>query len=269
MNLDRIYAIFIRQWFLLRGSPIRFFTVFIWSIISIFEWGFISRYVGSLGIQTFNYVSAILGALVLWEFSSRVQQSILTGFLEDIWSQNFINIFASPLKIREYLTGLILNSVVTGIVNFTLIALLAGIFFGYNILSLSLMLLPFMLVLFVFGMAMGIMSSVIVFRFGSTAEWLAWPIASVIGVVSAVFYPVAALPAGLQLVAKLTPASYVFESLRALVYHGATFSQVSGNLLLALLLSVVYLLLIGWLFAAVYRRNLDRGEITRFNSESF
>ena len=78
------------------------------------QWGFISKYLGSFGQATFSFVTVILGAIILWEFMVRVQQGIMMAFLEDIWTQNFINFFASPLKIREYLCGLVMTSVASG-----------------------------------------------------------------------------------------------------------------------------------------------------------
>ncbi|MFA6460597.1 MAG: ABC transporter permease [Patescibacteria group bacterium] len=269
MNLNRVWAIFLRQWFLLKSNPIRLMNFLVWSVIGVFQWGFVSKYIDTFGARSFNFTSVILGALILWEFSSRLQQTIMTGFLEDVWSRNFVNFFASPLKIREYLCGLILNSITNGVANFVFISLLAAIFFGYSILSLSLAILPFVLVLFIFGLAMGILASAVVFRFGSAAEWLAWPLAGVLSIFSAVFYPVAALPNSLQVVAKLIPTSYVFENLRASIFNNVGFSQMSHDLLIALALSLFYLLLVSWLFSSIYRRNLDKGGITRFNTESF
>ena len=31
------------------------------------------------------------------------------AFFEDVWSRNFVNIFATPLLISEYLTGLVIS----------------------------------------------------------------------------------------------------------------------------------------------------------------
>ena len=89
----------------------RLASIFLWLLVDIILWGFISRYLGSLGQATFGFVTVILGAIILWEFVSRIQQGMMTSFLEDIWTQNFINYFASPLRIAEYLSGLVLTSI--------------------------------------------------------------------------------------------------------------------------------------------------------------
>jgi ABC-2 type transport system permease protein len=103
MSLSRTFAIFVRQLFLFKSNPTRLASIFLWLIIDIVQWGFISRYLGSFGEATFGFITVILGAIIMWEFMSRIQQGILMAFLEDIWAQNFVNFFASPLKVREYL----------------------------------------------------------------------------------------------------------------------------------------------------------------------
>jgi ABC-2 type transport system permease protein len=195
MSLRRIYAIFVRQLFLYKSNPTRLVSIFLWLIIDILLWGFISKYLGSLGRDTFSFTTVILGAVILWEFMSRIQQGIMMSFLEDIWSQNFINFFASPLKIREYLSGLVLTSICSGLAGFLAMIAIAGPLFGYNAFMTGLWLLPFMLILLLFGIAMGLFVSAVIFRLGPSAEWLGWPIPMVLSLFVGVFYPISTLPA--------------------------------------------------------------------------
>lgn len=266
MSISRIYAIFLRQIYLIKSNPTRLAAIFLWIIIDIVQWGFISRYLGSFGAATFSFITVILGAIIMWEFSSRLQQGIMNGFLEDVWSNNFINYFASPLRIREYLAGLVSTSILTSILGFMMIVLIAGLAFGYNFFKIGLLILPFMFLLFIFGTAMGIFVSAIIFKLGPTAEWLGWPIPLVLSIFSGVFYPVATLPHALQYLAKLIPASYVFESMRAII-SGGNYQGLVANLLLGGLLAVVYFLLALKIFINVYRSNLRTGAIAQFNAE--
>lgn len=265
MRLSRSYAIFLRQWYLIRGNPTRLVSIFLWILIDIIQWGFISRYLGTLGQATFSFITVILGAIILWEFMSRIQQGIMMAFMEDVWAQNFINFFASPLKIGEYLTGLVATSIVASLVGFATMVLLAGLAFGYNVFQVGLMIIPFILILFVFGVAMGIFISAVILRMGPSAEWIAWPIPLIMSIFSGVFYPIATLPVALQAVAKLLPPAYVFESLRSLL---ATGNFPLHNLVLGLGLSLVYLLIMYKLFIKTYKRSLEAGSLARFSAES-
>jgi ABC-2 type transport system permease protein len=84
---------------------------------------------------------------------------------------------------------------------------LAGTLFGYTIFTLGILLIPFLAILFTFGLSIGIFIAGFVFRFGPAAEWLAWPIAFFLSPFAGVFYPISILPAPFQIVAKLIPAS--------------------------------------------------------------
>jgi ABC-2 type transport system permease protein len=268
MSLTRIYAVFLRQMYLFRSTPTRLTSVFVWLIVDIVQWGFISRYLGTMGQATFNFLNVILGAIILWEFNTRIQQGIMTAFLEDIWSQNFINFFASPLKVVEYLSGLVLTAITAGMAGFIVVVILAGAAFGYDLLTVGVALIPFVAILFVFGTAMGLFVSGIIFRLGPNAEWLGWPIPLVLSIFTGVYYPIATLPVPMQLFSRLIPPSYVFESMRALLTHRATLGDIVANLMIGALISVAYLVAGYWFFMRIYRHNLESGAIARFNAES-
>jgi ABC-2 type transport system permease protein len=268
MSFTRIYAIFLRQVFLFKGNPTRLSSIFLSLIVNIVQWGFISEFLGSLGESTFSYITVILGAIILWEFLSRTQQGMMRGFLEDIWTQNFINYFASPLEIREYLGGLVLTSITISMAGFGIMVPIAGLAFGYNIFKIGLFLLPFMFILLVFGIAMGIFVSALIFRLGPSGEWLGWPLPLVLSIFSGVYYPVSTLPGALQVVAKLMPPCYVFESIRSILSTGTFSNGLMMNLLVGAGLSLIYLLVVYKFFITIYRHNLRSGAIARFNAEA-
>ncbi|HEY3275360.1 MAG TPA: ABC transporter permease, partial [Syntrophorhabdaceae bacterium] len=184
------------------------------------------------------------------------------------WAQNFINFFASPLKIREYLSGLILTSITSGMAGFAVIVAIAGFAFGYNIMRIGVLILPFMLILLIFGIAMGIFVSAIIFRLGPSAEWLAWPIPMVLSLFAGVYYPISTLPTPLVTVAKMIPPSYVFESMRAILTAGSFSGDLVLNLVIGAFLSVIYLILASLFFIGIYEKNLQNGNIARFKAEA-
>ena len=236
-----------------------------WLIIDIFQWGLITKYLSSFGGAVFSFTTVIFGAIILWEFMGRVQTGIMTAFLEDIWTSNFINFFASPLEIKEYLSGLILTSIFTSAIGLSVMLLIAGLIFGYNILIIGLYILPFLLILFIFGVAMGLFITTIIFKLGPSAEWLGWPIPAVMSIFVGVFYPISVLPSYMQVISKILPPTYVFESIRMLL---AGNFNVGLNLVLGFVLSVVFLFVMYLFFLKVYKQNLKTGSISRFSAES-
>jgi ABC-2 type transport system permease protein len=265
MNRHRVLAIALRQLYLMHGSPARVLPLFAWVAIDIVLWGFISRYLNSVAHAGLDFVAALLGAVLLWDFFSRVMQGVSTTFLEDVWSRNFLNLFATPLRVSEYVAGLVVSSVGTSLVGLAVMLVLASAAFGLSFFAYGLLLIPFLLVLFLFGIALGIFASAVVLRLGPASEWFVWPVPALISPFAGVFYPVATLPAWMRAVAHALPPSYVFEGMRAIL-AGEPFSGVS--LVGGAALAVLYILLAYAFFASVHRRAIRTGLIARYSAET-
>ncbi|MFA5084852.1 MAG: ABC transporter permease, partial [Candidatus Omnitrophota bacterium] len=106
MSLHRVFAIVLRQIYLIRGSFPRVFPLFAWVVVDMVLWGYLTKYLNSVTSSGFNFVPVLLGAVLLWDFFIRIMQGVAMAFFEDVWSRNFLNIFATPLLISEYVTGL-------------------------------------------------------------------------------------------------------------------------------------------------------------------
>jgi len=113
MNVRAIAGLALRQFYLIRGSPVRLFPMFAWVAIDIILWGFMTKYLNTVTAAGFDFVPVLLGAVLMWDFFMRVMHGMVTAFLEDVWSRNFLNWFASPLTIFDYLAGLVITSTAT------------------------------------------------------------------------------------------------------------------------------------------------------------
>lgn len=136
-SLERSWAIVLRQLYLLRGSWTRVLPIFCWVVIDIVLWGYLSRYLDSI-VPNGHFLPILLGAVLLWDFFGRVAHGISTAFLEDVWSRNFLNTFASPLTVGEYLTGLVATGMLTSLVGLVIMLALATAVFGTTFLQLGL-----------------------------------------------------------------------------------------------------------------------------------
>jgi ABC-2 type transport system permease protein len=228
-------------------------------------WGFITRYLNSVASSGFNFVPALLGAVLLWDFFIRVMQGITMAFFEDVWSRNFLNLFATPLEISEYLSGLVVSSIATSSIGLLVMLMLATGVFGLSFFVYGAILAPFVLVLFLVGIAMGIFAVALVLRLGPASEWFIWPIPAVLSPFAGVFYPLATLPHWMRLISYLLPPSYVFESMRAIL-AGRTVDVPS--LLCGGSLAILYVLLACWFFKATYQRAVRTGLIARYSAET-
>ena len=265
MKASRALAISLRQYYLIRGSFARVFPLFAWVAIDIVLWGFITRYLNGVTGSAVNFTMTILGCVLLWDFNTRVMQGVTMAFFEDVWSRNFLNFFATPLTTGEYLAGLVTSSIATSLVGLVVMLIVAVAAFGLSLLSYGSMLIPFVLVLFLFGIALGITGTALVLRMGPAAEWFIWPIPAVISPFAGVFYPIATLPVWMRAISRIIPASYVFEGMREIVLG----NNVQPDLLyLAIGLAILYVILACWLFARVYRYAVRTGLIARYSAET-
>jgi ABC-2 type transport system permease protein len=265
MRLRPTAGVLVRQLYLMRNNPVRVLPSLAWAAIDIVLWGFITRYLQMIAGERVDFVASLLGAVLLWDFFSRVMQGVTGALLEDVWSRNFFNFFASPLTIGEYVCGLVATSILTSLVGLGVMLALAIAGFGLSFAVIGLELVPFLLVLFLFGIALGICANSLVLRFGPAAEWMVWPLPALVSPFAGVFYPLSTLPAWMQGVARVLPPSYVFEQMRG-VLMGHAFSPAA--LAAALALAGGEILLASALFVSVHRRAVRTGLLARYSAES-
>lgn len=265
MSLSRIFAIILRVYYLMRSSPGRLVQNFIWVLIDIVLWGFITRYLSNVTQTGIPFTSMLLGAVVMWGFFVRVTHSVAVTFLEDVWSRNFPNMFASPLRIGEYLAGLVAVAIVMSLLGLTAMLALATFAFGFSALDYGILIVPFLFILFLFGIAIGIGGTALILRYGPVAEWFIWPIPAMIAPFVGVFYPLAVLPGWMQTLGHALPPAYVFESVRAILAGGPA---PWADLALGTALAAGYIALACHLFARVHAYVVKTGLIARYGAES-
>ncbi|HUJ27085.1 MAG TPA: ABC transporter permease [Myxococcales bacterium] len=265
MKLHRVAAIVMRQLYLLRGSPARVLPLFAWVAVDVVLWGFITRFLDRVSGAGFDFVPMLLGAVLLWDYLARVMQGVTMAFFEDVWTRNFLNFFATPLTIAEYVSGLVATSIMTSVVGLLVMVLVARAAFGLSLLAYGPPLAGFLAVLFVFGITLGVLGTAIVLRLGPAAEWLIWPIPALLSPFAGVFYPLSTLPSWMRAVSRALPPSYVFEALREIAAGRMPAPQ---GLLAGGGLAVAELALAAWVFARVYRHAVRTGLLARYSAET-
>jgi ABC-2 type transport system permease protein len=260
MSWRRVRGVLMQSIYVMRHSPMRIMEMVYWPFIEIVLWGFITRYLQHTDAAVPGGVSILLGAVVFWDVCFRTQQEMAMTQLMDMWDRSILNLYASPLRQREYVTGAILFSLARVAFGSVLLSVFVGVAFGFNVLTLGAVLVPSFVLLVMFGWSLGFVIRATVLRFGSNAEVLAWSLALLLQPVCAVFYPVDSLPGWLQAIAKCVPASYVFEALRAFLADGQILYH---DLVIAGILDVVYLAAGAVVLALAYKSVRVRGLLSR------
>jgi ABC-2 type transport system permease protein len=217
MKLHRIFALVVRHVYLYRRSLPRIMEIFYWPFLDLVIWGFITLYLARYQSQLPGFVTFFLGALILWDMLFRSHQGITISFLEELWARNLMNLFASPLKPGEFLAATLVMSIFKVTCVSIVMAICALLFYSYNVLTIGLWLIPFVVNLVVTGWVIGVFTTSLIMRFGQEAEVLAWSMVFLFQPISCVFYPMDVLPAWLKSVAWANPAAHVFEGMRAVL----------------------------------------------------
>lgn len=217
VSLRRIGAMTLRYWYLLRSSWPRLLDLIYWPAVQMLMWGFLQTYIDQNAGFAARVGGTFIGAVLLWDILFRGQLGFSISFLEEMWSRNMANLMMSPLKPVEFIVSLMIMSLVRLAIGMVPVSILAIVFFGFNLYGMGFALAAFFANLILTSWAVGIFVSGLVLRNGLGAENLAWTIMFVFLPLTCVYYPVAVLPAWLQIASWMLPPTYVFEGMRALL----------------------------------------------------
>jgi len=251
MKFHRMYALSIRHFYLIKSSFPRILDLIYWPTIQIILWGFISQFFTMYSDYYNNTVGVILSCAILYDFLFRSSISFNMLFLEEIWSRNFTNLFAAPLKVSEVITALTITALLRTLIGIIPAILLMNPFFGVSLLELGPALFLLFLSLYLFGITLGLLVTSGLLRFGPAFENVAWSSLFILAPFGCVYYPLSILPDWLQIVAKGLPLVYIFEEARSiLVNNVVNYSNIISALMLNLLyfisaISVFYLAFAG------------------------
>jgi ABC-2 type transport system permease protein len=213
----RVAAMVRRYWYLLRSSWPRILDLIYWPTVQMLMWGFLQLYVSQSSSMFARASGIFIGAVILWDVLFRGQLGFSISFLEEMYSHNLPNLMMSPLRPVEFISALMIMSIVRLLIGMIPVSLLAIAFFGFNVWTLGFALATFFANLILTSWSIGIFVAGLLLRNGMGAESMAWTIMFLFLPLTCVYYPVTVLPHWLQYVAWSLPPTYVFEGMRALV----------------------------------------------------
>ena len=254
MNINRMYGLFLRHFYLITRSFPRILDLVYWPTIQITLWGFISNFFASHTTYYNNAVGVILTCAILYDFLFRTSIGFNMLFLEEIWSRNFTNLFIAPLKIKEVIISLIFTALIRTLIGLVPAIILTSPLFGVSILELGFPLFLLFLSLYIFGVTLGLFVSAGLLRFGPSFENIAWSSLFLLAPLGCIYYPIEILPNFFQHIAKALPLVYIFDETRNILLNGSIQYE---NLKQAYILNFIYLALgIGLFFFAFIRARI-------------
>ncbi|MDO8591062.1 MAG: ABC transporter permease, partial [bacterium] len=139
---------------------------------------------------------------------------------------------------------------------------IAFFFYHFNLFLFGFTLIPFVLNLLMFGAVLGLFTTAIILRYGTSAQVLAFGFIMLLQPFTAVFYPVSVLPPILQKVAYFFPSTYVFEGMRGVIAGDAfSYPLFWGGIVTNLL----YAAFITWFFYRMFAYVKNAGKLLKLD----
>ena len=258
MNFNKMYGLFLRHFYLIKGSLPRILDLVYWPTIQIVLWGFISKFFSIYSDYYSNTLGVILTCAILYDILFRSSISFNMLFLEEIWSRNFTNLFIAPLKLKEIIVSLVFTALIRTLIGLVPAIILTSPLFGVSILKLGLPLLLLFLSLYIFGITLGLFVSAGLMRFGPSFENIAWSTMFLLAPFGCIYYPIETLPEIFQSLAYALPLVYVFEETRNILVNQSVNYE---NIIQALYLNAVYLIAAISVFYYSFDKARDKGTL--------
>ena len=258
MNLNKMYGLFLRHFYLIKSSLQRVLDLIYWPTIQIILWGFISKFFSIYSDYYNNTLGIILTCAILYDILFRSSISFNMLFLEEIWSRNFTNLFIAPLKLREIIISLIFTALIRTLIGLVPAIILTSPLFGVSILKLGFPLFILFLSLYIFGITLGLFVSSGLMRYGPSFENIAWSSLFLLAPLGCIYYPIEILPEFFQVIAKGLPLVYIFDETRNILINGLVDYE---NIKQAYLLNLVYLIFGIGLFYLSFLRARVKGTL--------
>ena len=239
MSINRIYGLFLRHFFLIKGSLPRVLDLIYWPTIQIILWGFISKFFTTYSDYYSNTVGVILTCAILYDFLFRSSISFNMLFLEEIWSRNFTNLFIAPMRISEIIVSLVFTALIRTLIGLVPAILLTSPLFGISILNLGIPLFFLFFSLYIFGITLGLFVSSGLLRYGPAFENIAWSSLFLLAPLGCIYYPIEILPELFQDLARALPLVHIFEEARNILVNKVVNYE---SIITAFKLNLIYLI---------------------------
>jgi len=212
VNGVRVRAVARRHAYVLQRAPQRWFDVVFWPVVDAVLFGSLGVYFSRQTGTGRAGVGYLLAGILLFHVVFQAEISLATGFMEETWSRNLLNLLVTPLRETEYVAGVALFGLAKLAMGVSVVALAALGLFAFRITDLGLALIPLVAILLVVGWSVGFFVIGLILRVGQGAEILAWGLLAMVMPLSGIFYPTSALPGVLQPLAKALPTTHVFAA---------------------------------------------------------
>ncbi len=260
MNMYRIAAVSWRHLAFL-FHPSCLLDIFFWASFDVVLFGFAgAQFARAVPTDQYMACAFVVSLLACRCLSSGTGNFMTNSFLRELGDRNFVALYASPLRLSEWLISGFIVGCTAAFVRLSLAVL--GMICVLNVC----MHIPLWFVfiggfyLIIFGCVIGLLMVSISLLVGRSAQAWIWIVLQIFFLLSGVLCPLNLLPAWLRFPSYVLPLPYLFDGLRTLFIGGTVWPQLFVCGALDLLYLVCTCVLVYWVFAVCKQRGLARLE---------
>ena len=105
VNLRRTWWVIRRHAYVLWRSPHRWFDIAFWPFMDIVLWGSLGVFVARQDEASQAATPFLVGGILMFHVLFQSQIAVATGFMEETWSRNLLNVMTTPVTEVEYVLG--------------------------------------------------------------------------------------------------------------------------------------------------------------------
>ena len=231
-----------RNWYLVKRYAVWELTWFVWTVANTLTIVFIAKGVEAAGgtLDVKRTTTVLLIGAVIWSYLGILFEILTQTVGWERWEGTIEYTFMAPLSRVVHLLGMGLFAVVYGLVRTVLLFLVVASFFTLDLgqanFWAAFVILAIASISF---LGVGVMTAVFPLISPEKGIQLGFIAQGLLLVVSGVYYSVSVLPDWMQILAKISPATYALEGIRAAILDGKSVTDLWDDIWPLLVIGVV------------------------------
>lgn len=252
MDKEKIYAYLYKHFKMMLKSPGDIFVVSVWPLIGLLSLGFLGNFIIGSGGPT-DAMRFIIVGVIGWNFFSISQRGPYMAIMHDVWEESLKHHLTTPVRVREFIIGNSLFSLINGLVGFFFIAILSWYIFQFNIFAAGIYLWLGLFIILLHGIGDGLLVTSLVIRKSYGWHAIGWAMPGLIMIFAGVYYPVTSLPEFIQPISFILPSTHAIMGMREAISGTAL---ATPEIITGLVLGALYF----GISALIYKNSLYEGK---------
>lgn len=215
-------------------------------------------------IDTNYFILYLMIGTVVWSYLSVAFDQVTETITIERWEGTIEYTFMAPIARLTQLLGSCLFAVVHGLFFVAVQLLVISLFFHLDLSHANILTSVGMLLIgSVSFIGFGIMAAILPLLYTERGAQMAYIVRALILLVSGVYYPITVLPGWMQVIARLSPATYVLDGMRAGLLNNQPLTALWGDIWPLLAAGVVSVPVGLWIFRRAERFAKRTGRLKR------